>query len=180
MAADSIEPAGDGLHRIRTKIAAGPPPPIQMTSPVAWYTRYLTGLLAMLDVAARHLEPAGIRIRYAFGAVMERFRPDAGVPGWIRWTRPAAALATTLLVVTGASWAIAALPQTFANAGHSSTITGGGSSTSPPSSGNSGSVYGTGAPVSQGSSAPTSSPSCNTSQGSPTSPSPSPSDSTSP
>src|SRR5262245_65754038 len=137
MAADSIEPAGDGLHRIRTKIAAGPPPPIQMTSPVAWYTRYLTGLLAMLDVAARHLEPAGIRIRYAFGAVMERFRPDAGVPGWIRWTRPAAALATALLVVTGASWAIASLPAAIISAGNRAPVAGGGSRSSAPS-GNSG------------------------------------------
>ena len=41
---------------------------------------------------------------------MDRFRPDQGLSGWVAWLRPAAAVATGLLVVVGASLAIAALP----------------------------------------------------------------------
>jgi hypothetical protein len=96
MAADSMEPAADGLDQIRSKIAAGPPAPFQLSSWALWRSRYLPllprlpgvpGLLAALSAAARYLEPAGIKLRYAYGAVMERFRPDARTPGGSRWPR---------------------------------------------------------------------------------------------
>ncbi len=93
-AADSVEPAADGLDRIRAKIAAGPTAPVQASgwagwaSRAGWRTRYLTGLLAALAVMARYLEPAWIRVRYAYGAVAERFKPDQRAGGWIGWLRP--------------------------------------------------------------------------------------------
>ncbi|MDR2983979.1 MAG: hypothetical protein LBV34_03975 [Nocardiopsaceae bacterium] len=158
LAADSIEPAPDGLARIRTKIAARPAP-AQLTGWAAWRSRYLTGLLAALALVAKYLDTVGVRLRYAFGAVVERFRPDSGVSGWIGWLRPAAALATTLLVVTGASWAIAGLPS-WSPAGNS-TAYNGGPGNGPHSSGNAGSVNGSSGPISNtGSLSPSASPSC--------------------
>src|SRR6266571_4352530 len=103
LAADSIEPGADGIDRIRTRIEAAPPAAGRLAFWAVWRTRHLNGLLGVLSTVARHLEPAGIRVRYAYGAVAERFRPDRRGAGWIGWMRPAAALATGLLVVTGAS-----------------------------------------------------------------------------
>src|SRR5689334_5811972 len=77
LAADSIEPAGDGLQRIRGKIAAGPPPHLAATGWAARRARYSSGLLAMLMTAAWYLEPIGKRIWYAFAEVAEQLRPDA-------------------------------------------------------------------------------------------------------
>jgi len=56
LAADSIEPAGDGLQRIRGKIAAGPPPSL---GAAGWRARYMSGLLAMLMTAAWFSNPSG-------------------------------------------------------------------------------------------------------------------------
>src|SRR5262249_48657042 len=66
-----------------------------------------------------------IWVRYWSGAVVERFRPDLGRVGWLGWLRPAAAVATGLLVVTGASWAIAALPQVISASGNQQPYTSG-------------------------------------------------------
>ncbi|HEX5187961.1 MAG TPA: hypothetical protein VFW16_00365 [Streptosporangiaceae bacterium] len=150
MAADTIEPAGDGLDRIRTKIAAGPPAPVTPAGWAGWSTRYLTALLAALSTAIRFVEPAGIRIRYAYGAVVDRFRPEQGAVGWVAWLRPAAAVATGLLVVVGASWAITALPPTLINTSGNSGPAPAGSSSSRPSSANHGGVNGSSGPISQG------------------------------
>ncbi len=93
-AADSIEPADNGLDKIRTKIVARQ----SGTSWHRWSRRaigwrpdraWLSGLIA---------------------AVIERFRRDPSRIGWLGWLRPAAAAATGLFVVTAASWAVAALP----------------------------------------------------------------------
>jgi hypothetical protein len=137
LAVDSVEPAADGLDRIRTKIEARP-----RVARTGWRTAYPTGLLGLLRTVWRYLEPAIIWLRYWTGAVAERFRPDEGRVGWFGWLRPAAAVATGLLVVTGASWAIAALPQQFSPADDSHSFGGPGSSTSAHSSAQNGSQAG--------------------------------------
>lgn len=103
LAVDPVEPAADGLDRIRAKISARQP-----VLQFDWRTATPVGILGWL---LRRLEPVGIWLRYAFGAVADRFRPDPDRAGRLGWLRPAAAVATGLFVVTAASWAIAALPQ---------------------------------------------------------------------
>lgn len=184
LAVDSVEPGADGLDRIRARIAARP-----SLVRTGWQTTYLAGLLGVLSTVWRFAEPAAVWLRYWSGAAAERFRPDLRRAGWLGWLRPAAALATGLLVVTGASWAIAALPQVISNADNSQNVGGSGSSSSTPASGHHRSQAGGGT----GSSAPWRSPSPQRSHscrptspapgasGSPTQPSsPSPSASSSP
>jgi hypothetical protein len=173
LAADSIEPAGDGLDRIRTKIAAGPSPSVQLTGWAAWRSRYLTSILAMLTAVAAFLEPIAMRMWYAFCAVvdrvwyafadfMEQFRPEDGGTGWARWLRPAAALTAAFLVVVGLSFAVTAVPSALIKvSGNHNPVGGGGSGNGAGGSGHSGSLDGNGGQIGQGgSSAPTSSPSC--------------------
>ncbi len=87
LAVDAVEPGADGLDRIRAKIADRHAVPRRRS----WMPR--------------HWMPA------ATAAVAERFKPDLGRPGFLSWTRPAAAALTGLFVVTAASWAVAALPS---------------------------------------------------------------------
>ena len=129
VAADSVEPGADGLDRIRGKIAVRP-----RVVHTGWQTTYLAGLLGVLSTVWRFADPAVIWLRYWTGAVAERFRPDLGRVGWLGWLRPAAAIATGLFVVAGASWAIAALPQAISQSGNSRNIGGAGSSSSAPRS----------------------------------------------
>ena len=186
LAVDPVEPAADGLDRIRSKIEARP-----HAARTGWWATYLPGLLAVLGTAWRFGESAAIWLRYWTGAIAERFRPDLGRVGWLGWLRPAAAAATVLLVATGASWAVTALPRMISNAGDSHNVGGRGPNSSAPPSAQHSSPAG-GGPASSGpgysSSAPTS-PSCSatpptpsaSASGSPSqSPSPPPSTSSSP
>ena len=193
LAADSIEPGADGLDRIRSKIAAGPPAFVQTTRWTGWAywcSRYFTGLLAAIGAVARYLEPIAMQMWYAFCAVvdrlwyafadfMERFRPEDGGTGWVRWLRPGAAIAAAFLVVTGLSFAITAVPPALIQAaGNNTPIAGGGSGSGAPGQGHSSGVNGTGAPIGQsGSPSATASSSC---KAGPASGSPSPSASPSP
>ena len=113
MAADSVEPAADGLDRIRAKISTRQP------VHSGWTTSAPAGFLGTLW---RWLEPAVIWLRYLAGAVVERFRPDPGRAGRLGWLRPAAALATGVFVVAAASWVITALPAVITPA-NNSTVT---------------------------------------------------------
>src|SRR5712692_4781412 len=160
VAADSIEPAADGLERIRAKISARR----RLQLPRWWTAIPIVILLSLL----RRLEPAVIWARYAAGVVANRFRPDserAGALGWLGWLRPAAAVATGLFVVAAASWAIAALPQEFSPATNSRGYTpngaGGGSGGPQPSSASSG-FTGPGVAGPSASSSPSASPTCKT------------------
>ena len=126
LAVDSVEPGADGLDRIRAKIVAQP------HVRTGWQTTYLTALLRVLSTVGRFGEPAVIWLRYWTGAVAERFRPDLRRVGWLGWLRPAAAVATGLLVVAGASWAITTLPQ-IAPSGNPQKIGSGGGTGAPPS-----------------------------------------------
>ena len=165
LAVDSVEPTADGLDRIRAKIAA-PPRAVH----TGWLPRHLGGLLVVLSAIWRFLEPAAIWLRYWAGAAAERFRPDLGRVGWLGWLRPAAALATGLLVVTGASWAIAALPQMMSPAGEATNYNSGGPGSNGTHATTPRSSQGGGAPGSTEpgrSLSPHASPSCRTSSTAP-------------
>ncbi|HEX7996426.1 MAG TPA: hypothetical protein VF506_21110, partial [Streptosporangiaceae bacterium] len=144
LAADSIEPAGDGLERIRGKIAAGPPPPMMATGWAARRARYLSGLLAVLMTVAWYLEPIGKRLWYAFAELAERFRPDADDTRKLRWLRPVGALTAAFVVMAGLSFAITTVPPAIIDytSHHSHPVASGGSGGGGPSSGNSGSPNG--------------------------------------
>src|ERR1022692_553771 len=193
LAADSVEPAADGLDRIRTKISTRQP--VQ----ASWTSSTPAGVLGS---AWRWLEPAVIWLRYVAGAVVERFRPDPDRAGRLGWLRPAAALATVVFIVAAASWAVTALPAVIAPANNTGPFgSGGGSGSSAPAPAHSGGALdtsgtggigpaprsspgssrscrpGSAAPSSSASSSPTgsSSPSPSRSSSPSTSPSPSPS-----
>src|SRR5712691_10202957 len=100
-AAESVEPAGDGLSRIRSKIAEG-----QAAQRVRW--RF--GIRAPGEPWWRSLLPPRGWLPAIGAAVADRFRPDPNRAGWFGWLRPAAAIGTGLFVATAASWAVAALP----------------------------------------------------------------------
>lgn len=119
-AVDSVEPAADGLDRIRAKIVAG-----RHTPQAGWRL----AAASYLESLWRLLGPVGHWLRQAAGAVATRFRPEPGRADWLGWLRPAAALATGLFVVASASWAIAALPSVIAPSGNPRQVqTGGGGS----------------------------------------------------
>jgi hypothetical protein len=192
LAADSIEPGADGLDRIRTKIAAGPPPPVPMTRWAAWRSTYLTTILTMLGVVATHLESIAMRTWYAFCAVvdrvwymfadfMEQFRPEDGGTGWVRWLRPAAALSAAFLVVVGLSFAVTTVPTALINVTRNHTR-GGVSGNGEPASRHSGSLGRNGGQTPPDStSSGSSSPGCTSRSGSPgASPSAAPSKSAKP
>lgn len=100
-AAESVEPAEDGLDKIRSKIMAG-----QAAQRVRW--RF--GMPAVGEPWWRSLLPPRGWLPAVGAAVMDRFRPDPNRAGWFGWLRPAAAVGTGLFVATAASWAVAALP----------------------------------------------------------------------
>ena len=107
-AADSVEPAADGLDRIRFRIAARRP------VPSGWNMAELAGPAVPGNPVLRNLLPVSIAAKAAFHAVVQRFRPGPDGIGWYRWLRPAAALATGLCVVLAGSLVIIALPQVLA------------------------------------------------------------------
>lgn len=181
LAVDSVEPAADGLDRIRAKIATR-----QNARPARWRL----AAVAYLEPLLRLLAPARLWLRRAGGAVATRFRPEPGRSDLLGWLRPAAALATGLFVVASASWAIAALPSVittqqgnsrhFSPGGGSGTSGGAGSSSSSPGGGTTTYGGGPGPLISSSGSSPTCSatspkPSQSSSSSASGSPSPSPS-----
>ena len=186
MAADSVEPAADGLDRIRAKISTRQP---ALTD---WTTSTPAGVLGSLW---RWLEPVIIWLRYMAGAVVDRFRPDENRAGRLSWLRPAAALATGIFVVAAASWLITALPAvvtpTNQSGNYHNSGPGGGQPASSHSNGvqsTSGAGMGSRGPGSPqpsrscrpGSAKPSSSPSSSRTKSPSSSPSTSPSPSSSP
>lgn len=168
-AADSVEPAADGLDRIRTKIVAG-----RQARQARW---------SQATAAARGLAPARVRLRRLVRDVCDRFGPDPGRTGWLGWLRPVAAAATGLSVLGAATWAVAALPQVVSPAGNAAKITRPGLTANatlanPSASAGSGST--TGQPRSSGVGGPTPSASCAPSGPPGASPPRSPSDSPGP
>src|SRR5690242_4359299 len=75
LAADSVEPSADGLDRIRTRIAAGPPVARQARRRwlPEWSYPYLTGVFAVLSVVGRYVGPVAVKIKYACVGFVEIF-----------------------------------------------------------------------------------------------------------
>ncbi len=111
MAADSVEPGADGLDRIRSRISA------QRQMPSGWNMVELAGRAGRSSSVLRNLLPVSIAARAAVYAVVQRFRPESDGSIWHRWLRPAAALATGVLVVLAGSWALTVLPQVIVSSG---------------------------------------------------------------
>jgi hypothetical protein len=113
-AADSIEPAGDGLQRIRERLSR---PMLSFETATAWYA----GLAA--------------RVRAVFWAVVDRFRPVAAKPGHARpalgWLRPVAAMGVAIFVVAAGVFALTGLPQVGSFSGADSTSGAGHNGSSP-------------------------------------------------
>jgi hypothetical protein len=136
-AAESIEPAGDGLERIRARIR--PAPMLSLATAAAW----CSGLSVRLTSWA---EPA---IDF-FWAAVDRFRPSEG-PEHARvrygWLRPVAAMGTAIFVVAAGAFAVMTLPGAISSSPISLPwTTHDGSSQTAGSSG----LAGTGAPLPSG------------------------------
>lgn len=129
MAADSVEPGADGLDRIRSRISA------QRQVPSGWNMVELAGRAGPSSSVLRHLLPVSIAARAAVYAVVQRFRPESDGSIWHRWLRPAAALATGVLVVLAGSWALTVLPQVIVSSGSNGSPSGSGGGHVPEASG---------------------------------------------
>ena len=101
-AVESVEPAANGLDRIRTKIA------------VRSISRSFDFAMGDLPpkVTRRRARPLIARMTPAFRLLGTRLAPlRTAAMGGFGWMRPAAAVVTGMVVVAVASWVIVALPQ---------------------------------------------------------------------
>lgn len=109
-AADSVEPSGDGLERIRERI--GMRPALSFASIAAWYSAMALRVAAVAEVAF-------VAVADVFWAVVDRFRPVAAGPGHARsrlgWLRPVAAMGTAIFVVAAGAFAILTLPHAMSS-----------------------------------------------------------------
>lgn len=103
-AAESIEPAGDGLERIRARIR--PVPLLSLATAAAWCSGVSVRLVSWA-------EPAVAAAIDFFWAAVDRFRPGQG-PEHARvrygWLRPVAAMGTAIFVVAAGAFAVMTLP----------------------------------------------------------------------
>jgi hypothetical protein len=127
-AADSVEPGADGLDRIRSRIRA------RQRVLSSWAMADLAGP-AGLGSLLSSLRSTGIAARAALHAAAQWFGPGTDRIGWYRWLRPAAALATGVLVVLAGSLAITALPQVIASSASHGSVPGSGGGGAPVASG---------------------------------------------
>jgi hypothetical protein len=111
-AAESVEPADDGLAKIRSKIVASQ----------ARRAQWRFGVRVAGQSWWRSLLPPRGWLPAVAAAVADRFRPDPNRAGWFGWMRPAAAVGTGLFVVTAASWAVASLPAAISPSGSTAPI----------------------------------------------------------
>ncbi len=118
-AADMVEPAGDGLERIRARLTA----PRQLA--FAWM---LAGYSEAAKSALGRLQPLGAWLRAVLDPVVGRVKPvirrfqpaqpDATHPlRRFTWLRPAAAMATAVVVVAMGAFALTELPQAISDTG---------------------------------------------------------------
>jgi hypothetical protein len=136
-AAESIEPAADGLNQIRARLSA-PRPLAVAWFMVGWTTvgqPALARLGQVFEPVAERLRPAlhpvASRLRLVLGKLRVVFTPRTG-PGGRRsryaWLRPALTMAAVVAVVVVGSFALAGLPhgmisqvgEVFGNQTHSS------------------------------------------------------------
>ncbi len=182
-AVDAVQPAADGLERIRARL--GTPRPL----PVAWATH---APRAAARLAAGRLDWLLEAIRPVLGPllpVLARLRPAQPDLGRVQrrygWLRPAAAMATIVAVVAMGALALKELPQAISPNSYTHTLGPGhhGGHPGGPAVTGSGSQLSPGATSSgsaSGRSHGTASPSCPPSASAPASPTPSPSTSVSP
>ena len=130
-AAESVQPAGDGLERIRTRLTA------PASLPVAWLSAAAAWLLTSARLATAWLLPATERAWAALGPLVERFKPaQAGAAARrYAWLRPAAATATAVAIVAMGALAVKELPQAISPAASNQSITGGQQGGQPGGSG---------------------------------------------
>jgi hypothetical protein len=116
-AAESIEPAPDGLERIRARL--GTPPLLSFASAVAWSSEAATRIVAWAAPIIRSALDA-------FWSVIDRFRPaevEPGQPGpRFGWLRPMVAMGTAIFVVAAGAFAIMTLPRAISSSGSAFTI----------------------------------------------------------
>ena len=149
-AADSVEPAADGLGRIRARLT--PPRPaiaawmVTGTEPAMLRLRLAaTWLRLRLGLAYRRIGPAAGRARPALGQIAAPFTGIMPAPGEPRtraaWLRPAGALAAFVVIIGSGALAISQLQQQALPTGSPVAI--GGSSGGHPNSGSGGGLNGT-------------------------------------
>src|ERR1700735_1984722 len=126
-AADSVQPAGDGLERIRARLTR--PVPLPVAWVMASYRSASGAVLSRLRLLATWMEPAAARLRPVLGPAVERVRPvwsgGARLQHRYAWLRPAAAAATVVAVVAMGALALKELPQAISPAASNQSITNG-------------------------------------------------------
>jgi hypothetical protein len=143
-AADSVEPAADGLGRIRARLT--PPRPViaawmvSGTEPAVLRLRLaVTWLRLRLGLAHGRIGPAVSRTRPALGRITAAFTgvmPARGGPRTrAAWLRPAGAMAAFVVIIGSGALAIGQLQQTATLSGRTAAI---GHSGGHPSSGSGG------------------------------------------
>ena len=115
-AAESVEPSGDGLERIRERLAR--PPLLSFSSIAAWYSVVAVRLTGWAG-------PAFGTAAEIFRAAVDRFRPPHARPGHAKprfgWLRPASATALAIFVVVGGAFAAMAIPRAISGSLSSAT-----------------------------------------------------------
>ena len=126
-AAESIEPAADGLHQIRARLSAPRPLAVAWVM-VGWTTvgqPALVRLDQVLEVVAEWLRPALHPVAERLHPVAQRLHPvlhtvraafaprtgPGGRPSRYAWLRPALAMAAVVAVVVVGSFALTGLPN---------------------------------------------------------------------
>lgn len=151
-AADSVEPAADGLGRIRARLT--PPRPmiaawmVSGTEPAALRLRLaVTWLRLRLGLAHGRIGPAVSRTRPALGWLTTAFtgiRPASGEPRTrAAWLRAAGAMAAFVVIIGSGALAIGQLRQTVAPAG---SVAAAGHDRAHPSARGAGGLAGAGTP----------------------------------
>jgi hypothetical protein len=134
-AAESIEPAPDGLNLIRARLSAPRPLPVawlmvgwtSILQPALlwmdqmlvafgdWLRAMMRPVLGPLHPAARGMQPALSKVRALFTPRTE----PSGRPSRYAWLRPALAMAAVVAVAVAGGFALSGLPRTIQQAANS-------------------------------------------------------------
>jgi hypothetical protein len=105
VAADSVEPAGDGLERIRARLTT-PRPAV-----AAW-------MMSGTEPAVLRMRPLLARLRQVTESALDRLWANRGAPRTHpAWLRPAAAMAAFVVIIGSGALAIRALQHTIRQTG---------------------------------------------------------------
>lgn len=111
-AAESVEPSGDGLERIRERL--GRPPLLSFSSISGW------GSVAAVRLTGWAVPAFGTACEI-FWALVDRFKPTDTPPGHaarpgLRWLRPVTATGLAIFVVAAGAFAAMAIPRIITTA----------------------------------------------------------------